>query len=57
MVPKFLEQLDAMPMTVSDKIDTRRLPKPTMSRVSDNRSKFLPSTEDERFLAALSKRS
>ena len=52
MVPKFLEQLDALPMTVSDKIDTRRLPKPTMSRVSDNRSKFLPSTEDERFLAA-----
>ncbi len=43
MVPKFLEQLDAMPMTVSDKIDTRRLPKPTMSRVSDNRSKFLPA--------------
>lgn len=52
MVPAFLEQLDALPMTVSDKIDTRRLPKPTMGRVSDNRSKFLPSTEDERFLAA-----
>ena len=52
MVPAFLEQLDALPMTVSDKIDTRRLPKPTMGRVSDNRSKFLPQSEDEKFLAA-----
>ncbi len=52
MVPSFLEELPALPMTVSDKVDTRKLPKPTSLRLgSDERREILPSTDDERFLA------
>lgn len=50
MVPSFLEELPALPMTVSDKVDTRRLPKPTSLRVTTERNEILPSTDDERFL-------
>ncbi|GMB80018.1 non-ribosomal peptide synthetase [Shinella zoogloeoides] len=50
MVPSFLEELPALPMTVSDKVDTRKLPKPTSLRLGTERREILPSTDDERFL-------
>lgn len=52
MVPSFLEELAALPMTVSDKVDTRRLPKPTSLRVGKQRTEVPPSNDDERFIAA-----
>ncbi|OLP62451.1 peptide synthetase [Xaviernesmea oryzae] len=51
MVPSFLEELPALPMTVSDKIDLRKLPKPSSHRVETARREILPSTDDERFMA------
>ncbi|QRI61501.1 non-ribosomal peptide synthetase (plasmid) [Shinella sp. PSBB067] len=51
MVPSFLEELPALPMTVSDKVDTRKLPKPSGVRLGAERKEILPSTDDERFLA------
>lgn len=53
MVPSFLEELPALPMTVSDKIDIRRLPKPTGSRLSADRTQVLPRNEDERALTVM----
>ncbi|MCJ9668606.1 MULTISPECIES: Pls/PosA family non-ribosomal peptide synthetase [unclassified Neorhizobium] len=50
MVPSFLEELAALPMTVSDKVDTGRLPKPMGLRVSTGRKEVLPSTDDESYL-------
>lgn len=50
MVPSFLEELPALPMTVSDKIDTRKLPKPTSLRLTTEGKRTPPSTDDERFL-------
>jgi len=50
MVPSFLEELPALPMTVSDKVDTRKLPKPMSLRLGTERKEILPSTDDERFL-------
>jgi len=50
MVPSFLQELPALPMTVSDKVDTRKLPKPTSLRLGTERKEILPSTNDERFL-------
>ncbi|WP_245295611.1 Pls/PosA family non-ribosomal peptide synthetase [Rhizobium rhizosphaerae] len=51
MVPAFLEELPALPMTVSDKIDLRKLPKPSSLRIETVRREILPSTDDERFMA------
>jgi len=51
MVPSFQEELPALPMTVSDKVDTRKLPKPSGVRLGAERKEILPSTDDERFLA------
>ncbi|WP_081615328.1 Pls/PosA family non-ribosomal peptide synthetase [Rhizobium freirei] len=50
MVPSFLEELPALPMTVSDKVDTRKLPKPASLRLGTERKEILPSTKDQRFL-------
>ncbi len=50
MVPSYLEELPALPMTVSDKVDTRKLPKPTSLRLGTERKEVLPSTDDEHFL-------
>ncbi len=51
MVPSYLEELDAIPMTVANKTDTRRLPKPTSLRLSSEREIVAPRNEEERFLA------
>jgi non-ribosomal peptide synthetase-like protein len=53
MVPSFLEELPALPMTVSDKIDMRRLPKPTGGRLSADRTQVLPRNEQERTLTEM----
>lgn len=51
MVPAYLEELPAIPMTVSNKVDLRQLPKPTSIRLSADRTMVPPGNEDERFLA------
>ncbi|WP_371823951.1 Pls/PosA family non-ribosomal peptide synthetase [Phyllobacterium sp. 628] len=51
MVPSYLEELSAIPMTVSNKADLRQLPKPTSLRLSADRTIVPPSNDDERFLA------
>lgn len=50
MVPSYLEELDAIPMTVANKVDTRKLPKPTSLRLSMGQEIVPPSNEDEQFL-------
>ncbi|MFA6157404.1 amino acid adenylation domain-containing protein, partial [Mesorhizobium sp.] len=52
MVPSYLEELPAIPMTVSNKVDLRQLPRPTSVRLSGDRAMVAPRTDDERFLAA-----
>ncbi len=51
MVPAWLEQLDVIPMTVSNKADHRRLPPPTGARIGSERPMVAPSSEEERILA------
>jgi non-ribosomal peptide synthetase-like protein len=51
MVPAYLEQLDAIPMTVSNKADHRRLPPPTGTRIGSERPMVEASTDEERLLA------
>ncbi|MDH6234935.1 non-ribosomal peptide synthetase-like protein [Mesorhizobium soli] len=52
MVPSYLEEVPAIPMTVSNKADLRKLPKPTSLRLSTDRTIVPPSNDDERFLVA-----
>lgn len=51
MVPAYLEELAAIPMTVSNKADLKRLPKPTNVRLSAEREIVPPSNDDQRFMA------
>lgn len=51
MVPSYLEELPVIPMTVSNKVDLRQLPKPTNVRLSVDRAMVAPGNDDERFLA------
>ena len=51
MVPAFLEELPAIPMTLSNKADHKRLPKPQLARFSSATSGYVaPKTENERIL-------
>ena len=50
MVPAFLEQLDALPMTLSNKVDHKKLPKPQLQRFSAAAGYVSPRTENERVL-------
>jgi len=50
MVPAYLEQLPAIPMTVSNKVDLRKLPKPMSARVAAGYAMVDPRNEDEKFL-------
>jgi non-ribosomal peptide synthetase-like protein len=52
MVPAFLEQLDAIPMTLSNKADHKRLPKPQLQRFSAGQGYVAPKTDNERILHA-----
>src|SRR5215472_8917456 len=51
MVPAFLEELPAIPMTLYNKADHKRLPKPQLARFSSATTGYVaPKTENERFL-------
>src|SRR5215210_518736 len=52
MVPSYLEQLDVIPMTLSNKADHKKLPKPQVPRFSAGTSYVPPRTDNERILAA-----
>ena len=54
MVPAFLEELPVIPMTLSNKADHKRLPKPQLARFSAaaNTGYVPPKTENERILHA-----
>src|SRR3712207_9206072 len=49
MVPAFIEQVDAIPMTLSNKADYKRLPKPQLQRFSAQ-GYVPPKTDRERML-------
>jgi non-ribosomal peptide synthetase-like protein len=51
MVPSYLEQLDVIPMTLSNKADHKKLPRPQVPRFSAGTSYVPPKTEYERILA------
>jgi len=51
MVPAYLEELDVIPMTLSNKADYKKLPKPTGARVLTVTSFSAPKTGNERILA------
>jgi len=50
MVPAFLEQIDVVPMTLSNKADYMRLPKPKLQRYSAAQGYVPPETDCERML-------
>jgi non-ribosomal peptide synthetase-like protein len=50
MVPNDLVELAAIPMTVSDKVDVRRLPRPTTSDLATVGPIVEPGNESERFV-------
>ncbi len=50
MVPAFLEQLDVVPMTLSNKADHKKLPKPQLARFSAAQGYVPPKTDNERVL-------
>ena len=52
MVPAFLEQVDAIPMTLSNKADYKRLPKPQLQRFSAAQGYVPPKTDRERMIHA-----
>jgi non-ribosomal peptide synthetase-like protein len=52
MVPAFLEQLDVIPMTLSNKADHKKLPKPQLGRFSAAQGYVPPKTDTERTLQA-----
>ena len=52
MVPAFLEQVDAIPMTLSNKADFKRLPKPQLQRFSAAQGYVPPKTDRERMVHA-----
>ena len=52
MVPAFIEQVDAIPMTLSNKADYKRLPKPQLQRFSAAQEYVPPKTDRERMLHA-----
>jgi non-ribosomal peptide synthetase-like protein len=52
MVPAFFEQVDAIPMTLSNKADYKRLPKPQLQHFSAAQSYVPPKTDRERMVHA-----
>src|SRR4029077_2930203 len=53
MVPAFLEELPSIPMTLSNKADHKRLPKPQLARFSSATTGYAPpKTDNERILHA-----
>ncbi|MEQ3551119.1 Pls/PosA family non-ribosomal peptide synthetase [Pseudonocardia nematodicida] len=52
MVPTYLEHLDRIPMTTSDKADRKNLPAPSGGRIASSGPVVAPETDVERGLAA-----
>ncbi|MEP9349210.1 Pls/PosA family non-ribosomal peptide synthetase [Xanthobacter sp. KR7-225] len=52
MVPSFLEELAAIPMTVSDKVDLRQLPPPAADKHTGESQTIAPRNDQERFVVA-----
>jgi len=52
MVPSYLEELPVIPMTLSNKADHKKLPKPQVPRFSAGTNYVPPKTDYERILAA-----
>jgi non-ribosomal peptide synthetase-like protein len=52
MVPAYLEELPSIPMTLSNKADHKKLPKPRVPRFSAGTGYVPPKTESERVLSA-----
>ncbi|HVX99443.1 MAG TPA: Pls/PosA family non-ribosomal peptide synthetase [Pseudorhodoplanes sp.] len=50
MVPAYIEQLDVLPMTLSNKVDLKRLPKPSAPRFAAATNIVAPKSERERIL-------
>ncbi len=50
MVPTYLEELDVIPMTLSNKADHKKLPKPKSQRVRNGGERVEPATKNERVL-------
>src|SRR3954468_10445334 len=51
MVPAFLEELPSIPMTLSNKADHKRVPKPQLARFSSATTGYVPpKTDNERIL-------
>ncbi|WP_082659847.1 Pls/PosA family non-ribosomal peptide synthetase [Aureimonas sp. AU40] len=55
MVPTYLEELAALPMTVANKVDLRQLPKPRAGALASDRPVTPPRNDDERFLVDTAK--
>ena len=51
MVPSYLEELPVIPMTLSNKADHKKLPKPQVPRFSASTTYVPPKTEKERILS------
>ena len=51
MVPSYLEELPVIPMTLSNKADHKKLPKPQVPRFSASTAYVPPKTENERILS------
>jgi non-ribosomal peptide synthetase-like protein len=51
MVPAYLEELPFIPMTIGNKADHRRLPKPKRPRLSESTKLVAAKTDSEHFLA------
>ncbi len=52
MVPSYLEELPVIPMTLSNKADHKKLPKPQVPRFSAGTNYVPPKTDSERTLSA-----
>ena len=53
MVPAYLERLEVIPMTTSDKVDRNDLPPPAGARLAGGGEYVAPTTDTERILADL----
>lgn len=54
MIPSYIEIIDSLPMSLSNKVDRKKLPKPKSSRVINTSKEFVePSSKSEKMLAKI----